>query len=47
MTDFADHMAARVLELEAALRAAKRRNRELLKARDLWRIRALKKARLA
>lgn len=40
---FSEHMASRVQELEASLRAARSRVRKLERSRDLWRQRALRK----
>lgn len=39
--EFSEHLAIRVLELEAALRAAKWRGRNLEASRNMWRNRAM------
>jgi hypothetical protein len=41
-----DYLATRVVELETELRRSRARARKLTRSRDLWRMRALRKAGL-
>lgn len=44
MTAFSEHLAARVHELRAERQALRAKNRKLQASRDLWKLRALRKA---